>query len=160
MKEIQITTAATYKGQKDGEWTEICTGERILEREETFIHKSSSSIKAFQAGVITCAFDSKDSENFFFAPNYKEIKSQIVADFTRKGTGHTIDEYVYAITLPKGTRVVEYGGNEIRFIMTSAAVIHFLGRMGEVKMPDAKNYPYETRVWGGVRRSVWTKKEF
>jgi hypothetical protein len=160
MKSIQITNERTYKGIKDGDWTETCTGERVLQREEAFIHKSHNPIKAFQAGIVTCAYDTNDSENFFFAPKYSEIKSQILVDLTQKATGHTTDEYVYAITLPKGTRVVEYGNNEIRFVLTLDAKINFLGRMGEVKMPDAKNFPYETRVYGGVRLCVWTKKEF
>ncbi len=156
-QQIEVTTDRTYTGKKES-WTEKFQDSFILESETTFAHKSSRKIKAFQAGVITCVYSYAESDAVFNAPEKRAVSAKIISDLTESARPDNSDDCVYSITLPKGTKVLQYGVNELRFIMPIDAKIYFLGKQGVVRVSDAEKFPYETRVYGGKNINVWTKQ--
>ena len=151
---INTTDENTYKGQKDGKWTEPKTGKWFLEEAETFVHKSHCKITSFQVGVTTCVYDEQCSEMQASAPLKSDVVNgyEVITDFTT--INNNTPEYVYLMTLPAGTIVAEHG-NEYRFEMTNDVEILLIGEMGQMRIKDDS---YETRCYGGHTINVFTKK--
>lgn len=151
---INTTDNNTYKGAKDGQWTEPKTGKYFLEEAETFVHKSHVKISSFQVGVTTCVYDEVCSEMQINAPLKSDVVSayEVIVDYTT--INNNVPEYVYLMTLPAGTVVTEHG-NEYRFEMSHEVEILLIGEMGTMRIKDES---YETRVYGGHTINVFTKK--
>lgn len=149
---ILTTDSDVYSGKKDGSWTEPKTGKYRLDEPMTFIHKSHNRIDEFQTGVTTCVYDEYMSEKFESSPLKSDVHADILVDYT--SINGNLPEYVYAMELPEGTRIDEYG-NEYRFEMNHNVKISLIGRMGNIRVKDDS---YESRVYGGHTISVFTKK--
>jgi hypothetical protein len=152
---IPTTNSPTYSGAKDGKWTEPFTGDFILEKTSDFVHKSHTEISAFEVGVTTCVYEEYWSEQMMRAPLRSEVleKYEVVIDYTN--INNNPPEYVYLLTLPKGTYIREYGGNEYRFVMTHDVRIRLIGEMGSMRIKDDS---YESKVFGDHTINVFTKK--
>jgi len=151
---INTTDKSTYKGKKDGSWTELKTGLYFLEEAEAFVHKSYRKINSFQVGVTTCVNDEYSSEMLLNAPLKGDVEKnyEVLTDYTT--INNNLPEYVYMMTLPAGTVVTEYG-NEYRFQMSHEVEIALIGEMGTMKVKDDS---YETSVYGSHTINVFTKK--
>ncbi len=153
---IKINTSDknTYKGQKDGQWTEPKTGKYFLEEAEAFVHKSHRKITSFQVGVTTCVYDEEWSFMQINAPLKSDVvnRFEVITDYTC--INNNTPEYMYLMTLPAGTVVTEHG-NEYRFEMSHKVKILLIGEMGSLRIKDES---YETSVYGGHTINVFTKK--
>ncbi len=151
---ISTTESKVYCGKKDGSWTEPQTGKYRLSEPTTFVHKSHYKILEFEIGVTTCVYDEDCSEMQMNAPLKSDVVNtyEVLIDYT--SINNNRPEYVYLMTLPAGTIIVEHG-NEYRFTMSHDVEIRLIGEMGTMRIKDES---YETRVYGGHTINVFTKK--
>lgn len=154
-QKIEISNKSSYTGQKDGKWTETIEGSFVTESELKFVHKSYNRIKSFEIGVETCVFDDYKSETILasMTRNFVRKNFEVKKDASLKSS----NEYVYLITVPKGTRITEVAGSEYRFIMNGRMKAEKIGTMNTM---DIVNDSYNAKRYGSDRVNVWVTKLF
>ena len=115
----------SYKGQKDGVWTEPVTGRFKLKKRTSFFHLSGDKLTSFDEGIETCVY-SEDSTLAWKQTilSRSDIKSKKI---TQKAN-RNYDDHCYLITAPKNTEITVVGdGMENRLTINRLMKIIYLG---------------------------------